>query len=159
MRRAVSIPLIVMLALLSGAASERRSWNKVRFVGGPSNVKPEQFDWNTIVTIVEQPALLSIDVAPATVFAEGLSLRLKPEAIVSISAGAAAWRSVAATPSCVVKAKPPALFGVLQKARYVGIVFESSPGKRSAVLLESRMAPEILEGLKQLTGKPIEEAP
>src|SRR5215469_15686805 len=99
MRRALSIPLIVTLAVFSGAASGPLSWKKVRFVGGPSNVKPEQFDWNTIVTIAKQPPLLSIDVAPATVFADGLGLRLKPEAIVSISAGAAAWRSVAATPS------------------------------------------------------------
>lgn len=159
MRRALSIFVLAACFAATGFPASRNSWNKVRYVGGPGNVKAEEYDWNTTVTVTSQPPLVSIDVAPATVFSAGLKLRLKPEMIVSISAGAAAWRRVSETAGCRIPAKTPALFGLLKHAVYIGLVYETEPGKRSAILLETALAPKILDALKNLTGKAIEEAP
>jgi hypothetical protein len=159
MRRALTFLLISAITAQTAVAAQRSTWNKIRYVGGSENVKAERYDWNTTVTMTKQPPLISIDVAPPTVFASGLKLRLTPEMIVSISDGAAAWRRVSETPGCRVPPKTPSLFGLLNHATYLGIVYETAPGKRSAILLESVATPEILEALHILTGKTIEEAP
>ena len=88
MRYALLIALMSML--LSGA--DRKSWSRVRYLGGSAEVKTSRYDWNTTVTVT--PALVTITIDPAKAFTERYSLRIKPSEITGLCYGPGAWRRV-----------------------------------------------------------------
>ena len=138
------------------AAEERKSWSKIRYVGGTLPVRSSQFDFNTNLTVTVNPDSLTLVIAPAKAFAPLRTLRIKPSQVVSISAGPSAWRRVSEVSGSQLPSRPPALFGLLEDHGFLGIVYQADDGSRVAVLLDSYFSMRILSVLKALTGKEIE---
>jgi hypothetical protein len=155
--RTALIYLVVATLCLPAYSADRKSWNRIRYVGGTIPMKASPYDWNTNLTISLQPPALVIEIAPASVFVPRRTVRIAPDRITSFSEGSAAWRHVAAVPGAVLPAKSPALFGLLQESGYIGIVFQDE-GKPASILLDTLLGWQILPLLKQLTGKPIEDS-
>jgi hypothetical protein len=158
MRRAVTYLIVAMALCAPVQAAERRSWNKVRYVGGTLPVPPSRYDFNAKVTISTEPDTVVIEIAPTKLFAPGQTVRLKPSQIVSLSSGTAAWRHIADLPGAKVPAKSPSLFGVLKDNGYVGIVYEDDHGNRQGILLDTLFGWQFLPALGKLSGKDIEVA-
>jgi hypothetical protein len=155
MRRIVT--WIVVLAL-AGAQSVRaggNSWNKLRYAGGTVDAKVNDFDWNTTLTVTPD----SIE----AMFAHRWTLRLKPEQVTALSYGREAHRRVADMVALSAVVTPLALFGLLHKSKvhFIGIEYHSGDGKPGAILLEAdkNNYRAILEVLKAVTGKPVQNAP
>jgi hypothetical protein len=159
MRRALTYILVGIALCTPSSAAERRSWNKIRYVGGTVPVKASPYDWNTKLTITANPDSIVVVIAPGKVFAPEQTLHIRPSQVVSLSAGPAAWSHVAEVNGAQLPAKPPSLFGVLQDNALLGIVYETDDGKLGAILLDSLFSWQILPVLKRLTGKPIEDSP
>jgi hypothetical protein len=139
--------------------ADRKSWNKIRYVGGTIPVKTSPYDWNTTLTVVAPPVEITVSIATATVPITKRVVRLKPSQVNSLSMGPVAWKRVAAVPGALLPSKPPQLFGLLQESDSFGIVFEAEDGKPAAMLLESPYSGMILTVLRRLTGKNIEDLP
>jgi hypothetical protein len=158
MRRAVTYFVVAMALCAPVQAAERRSWSKIRYVGGTIPVQASPYDFNTKLTISTEPDTIVIEIAPAKVFAQGRTVRLKPSQIVSLSSGPGAWRHIADVPGAKLPAKSPSLFGVLKENGYVGIVYEDEHGTRQGILLDTLYGWRFLPALGKLTGKDIEVA-
>jgi len=158
MRRAL-LCIIVGAACCTTAAAERKSWNRVRYVGGTIAVKPSPYDWNTTVTATSNPDSIVVVIAPAKLFTSRQTVHVKPSQIISLSAGAGAWRRVAEVPGAELPPKPPTLFGLFEHHNFLGIVYQADDGNRAALLLDSYFSGKILAVLKAITGKPIEDSP
>src|SRR5262249_46239475 len=150
MRRVLAFLLIAILADAAG-----NSWNKIRYSGGTVEAKVNPFDWNTTLTVTADA--IALQLGPRQ------SLRLKPAQVTTLSYGQEAHRRVAAMVALSVVATPLALFGILHKSKqhFVGIEFKDDNGKPGAVLLEAdkNNYRVILETLKTVTGKPVQNAP
>jgi hypothetical protein len=147
-----------MAALCAPAAgAERKSWNKIRYVGGTIPVKTSRYDWNTTLTISLNPDSIELAIAPVKAFAALRTVRMKPAQISSLSYGPAAWRRVAEVGGAQLPSKTPSLFGFMEYHGFVGIVYQMDDGTRAAILLDTPYSSwQILSVLKQLTGKEIE---
>jgi hypothetical protein len=141
-------------SMCSGA--ERKSWNKVRYVGGTISVKTSPYDWNTTVTISSNPDTVVVVIAPSSVFGRQQTVRLKPSQITSVVFGSGAWQRVAGVSGAQLPSNPPTLFGLLRDYAFIGILYQSDDGKPAAVLLDSYAAGQIGRVLEVLTGKPLE---
>jgi hypothetical protein len=139
------------------SSAERKSWTKIRYIGGTVAIKTSQFDWNTTLTVT--PDTIGIEIAPETVFAPKKTVRLKPSQVLSLSADEAAWQHVAAVGGAVLPAKHPTLFGLLRDFELFGVVYDTGDGKRGALLLDSYFSGVVLRVLSRLSGKPIENTP
>lgn len=157
MRRALTYIVVAAALCTPCPSAERKSWTKVRYIGGTVQVKTSRFDWNTTVT-VDADAIV-VDIAPATVFAPRRIVRIKPTQVVSLSAGEAAWRRVAEVAGSQLPAKQPTLFGLLQESGFVGLVYETDDGKRAAILLDTNFMWAIVPALTKVTGKQCENSP
>ena len=151
-------PLIVIAALCTSVAgAERKSWSKIRYVGGTILVKTSRYDWNTNLTISLNPDSIEVAIAPAKAFATLQTVHIKPSQIGSLSYGPAAWRRVAETGGAQLPSKTPSLFGFMDHPGFLGIVYRMDDGKRAAILLDSPyFSWNILSVLRELTGKEIE---
>jgi len=158
MRGAVTYFIVAMALCAPVRAAERRSWNKIRYVGGTISAQSSAYDFNAKLTISTEPDAIVIEIAPSKLFAQGQTVRLKPSQVLSLSSGPAAWRHVADVPGAKLPSKSPALFGVLKDNGYIGIVFEDEHGQRQAILLDSVFGWQFLPALGRLTGKDIEVA-
>ena len=91
------------------------------------------------------------------------TLRLKPAQVTALSYGREAHRRVADMMAISIVATPLALFGILHKStvHFIGIEFKSEDAKPGAVLLEAdkNNYRAILQVLKTVTGKPVQNAP
>jgi hypothetical protein len=157
-----SIVVLVAALCSSALSADRKSWNKIRYLGGTFPVKSKPYDWNTTLTVTSQPPSITVAIAPASVFAGGHTVHIAASQVMSLTAGRAAWRRVAEVDGVELPkapAKPRALFGLLQDNGALGIVYQTDDGKRAAMLLETNLAWQILPVLKALTGKTIEDAP
>src|SRR5579871_3527738 len=158
-----ALTYIVVWALLEAAlcapaeAAERRSWNKVRYLGGTIEMTASRYDWNAKITVSTQPDSIVLVIYPAKVFTSEQTIRIAPDHVLSLSGGPVAWQRLADIQGAHLPPKPPALFGLLQNYQLMAIVYDSGDGKRSAVLLESLFTWQILPILKKLTGKPIDD--
>jgi hypothetical protein len=157
MRRALR-NLVVMAAIGSLAtAAERKSWNKVQYVGGTIPVKAGQYDWNTTVTITSNPDSIAIVIAPGSVFGHQQTVRLKPSQITAVVNGPGTWQRIADVSGAQLPSKRPTLFGMLLDFALVGILYQGDDGKPAAILLNSPYASsQIIRLLEALTGKPAE---
>jgi len=155
MRRAVACILVFTIAAPGSLWADGNSWNKIRYSGGTVEAKVNPFDWNTTLTVTADAIVLQL--GPRQ------SLRLKPAQVTALSYGQEAHRRVADMVALSVVATPLALFGILHKSKqhFVGIEFKDDNGKPGAVLLEAdkNNYRVILETLKTVTGKPIQNAP
>jgi hypothetical protein len=156
----------VLLYILVGAAyctalhaAERKSWNRVRYIGGTIAVKASAYDWNTTVTATANPHSIVIAIAPAKLFTPAQTINIKPSQVISLSEGPSAWHHVAELPRAQLLQKPPTLFGLFENHGFFGIVYQADDGNRAAVLLESPYSRSILSALRALTNKPIEDLP
>jgi hypothetical protein len=156
MSRALTYCIVLATLCPPCTGAPRKSWDRIRYAGGTVQVKVSPYDWNTTLTVNDDSIVLVF--APATVFKPGLTLRLKPSQILSLSQDEAAWQRVAEVPGAVVPAKSPKLFGMLPDWGAVGIVYQADDGKRGALLLRTYLGGPILEALKKVTGKPVEAA-
>jgi len=138
-------------------AAERRSWSKLRYVGGTIPAKASRYDWNTELTA--NPDSIVVVIAPAVVFTPQQTVRIKPSQVTSLSVDEAAWRRVGEVKGAQLPAKTPALFGLLKDRGFIGIVYRTDDGKPAAMLLESLFTRRILAVLKELTGKTVETSP
>lgn len=159
MRRAVLYIIIWAACCTALHAAERKSWNRVRYVGGTLAVKANPYDWNTTVTVTANPHSIVITIAPAKLFASGQTINLKPSQVLSLSEGARAWHYVAELPRAQLLQKPPTLFGLFENHGFLGIVYQADDGNRASILLESPLSRSILSALRALTNKPIEDLP
>ena len=150
--------LIVIAALCTPASgAERKSWSKIRYVGGTIPVKTSRYDWNTTLTISLNPDSIELAIAPAKAFATLQTVRIKPSQISSLSYGPAAWRRVGEIGGAQLPSKTPSLFGFMDHPGYLGIVYREDGGKPAAILLDTPFFSwNILSVLKELTGKEIE---
>jgi hypothetical protein len=137
-------------------AEERKSWSKIRYIGGTLQIKTSPYDFNTKVTVGSNPDSFTLVVTPAKAFAALQTIRIKPAQIVSISFGPGAWRRVAEVSGAQIPSRSPALFGLLEDYGFLGIVYQAEDGKPAAILLQSYMTMRILSALKAMTGKEIE---
>ena len=150
--------LIVIAAFCSSASgAERKSWSKIRYVGGTIPVKASRYDWNTTLTVSLNPDSIELAIAPAKAFATLQTVRIKPSQISSLSYGPAAWRRVGEIGGAQLPSKTPSLFGFMDHPGYLGIVYREDGGKPAAILLDTPFFSwNILSVLKDLTGKEIE---
>jgi hypothetical protein len=149
---------IVGLAVLAThlLAGNGNSWNKIRYSGGTVPAKVNPYDWNT--TLAVTPASITL------VFAHRSSLKLAPSQVTTLSYGERAYRRLADMVTLsVVFVNPLVLFGILHESRnhFIGIEFLGDDGKKGAVLLEAdkNNYQAILEALKTVTGKPVQDSP
>jgi hypothetical protein len=159
MRRALTYMLVGILAGTAAIAAERRSWNKIHYVGGTIPIKTNPYDWNAKLTVHVNPNVIEIVISPAKLFAPQETIKLKASQVVSLSGGPAAWRHVAEVSGAQLPSKPPSLFGILQDDALLGVVYEADDGKRGAILLDSLFTWQMLPVLRRLTGKTIEDSP
>jgi hypothetical protein len=149
--------LIALIALsLQCLTAQGNSWNKIRYIGGTVAAKVNPYDWNTTLFLTSD----SIDL----VFAGRTSFRLAPSQVTALSYGEKAYRHVADMVTLsVVFVNPLVLFGVLHKSKnhFVSIEFIAGDGKNGVVLLEAdkNQYRPILEALKTVTGKPVQNSP
>jgi hypothetical protein len=157
MRRALTYLIVIAALCVAAAGAERKSWSKIRYVGGTVPVKTSRYDWNTTLTISLNPDSIELAIAPAKAFATLRTVHIKPSQISSLSYGPAAWRRVAEVAGTQLPSKTPSLFGFMEHPGYLGIVYREDDGKRGAILLDTPyFSWNILSVLKQLTGKEIE---
>src|ERR1035438_4313954 len=144
--------LTVIAALCTAAAgAERKSWSKIRYVGGTIPVKASRYDWNTTLTISLNPDSIELAIAPAKAFATLQTVRIKPSQITSLSSGPAAWRRVAEIGGAQLPSKAPSLFGFMEHPGFLGIVYRMDDGKHAAILLDTPyFSWTILSVLKEL---------
>jgi hypothetical protein len=141
------------------SAGERKSWNKVRYVGGTLPIKASPYDWNTTVTVTSNPDTVVVVIAPSSVFGHQQTLRLKPSQITSVVSGAGAWERVAEVAGAQLPSKPPTLFGLLlDPYAFMAILYQGDDGKPGAILLDSYVLYQIGRVLEAMTGKPLEYA-
>src|SRR5215467_7054838 len=128
MRRAVRyLWLAVALSALC-AAAERKSWTKVRYVGGTIPIRASPYDWNTTLTVTYKPDGITLVIAPASVFAHQQTVRLESSRITTLVAGPGAWQRVAEVSGAQLPAHPPTLFGLLQNHGFLGILYQDDNG-------------------------------
>jgi hypothetical protein len=131
------------------------SWNKLRYAGGTVEAKVNDFDWNTVLTVTPD--------AIVVVFAHRTTLRLQPVQVTALSYGQEAHRRVADMVALSFIVTPLALFGLLHtsKVHFIGIEYRTADGKAGAILLEAdkNNYRAILQVLKTVTGKPVQNAP
>ncbi len=154
MRKAVAIPAAILMSwTLVSATAPRWSWNKIRYHGGTVQVKVDPWDWNTTLVVSQDEIAMT--------FSPRVTVKIKPSQVRSISYGQEAKRRVEDVVALGVLVGPFALFGLLHVSRdeLVGIVYDTDDGKRGAVLLQSPFAKQILDRLKDVTGKQIEINP
>ena len=159
MRRALTYILVAATLSIALLGADRKSWNKIRYVGGTIPVKTSRYDWNTTLTVTQNPGSIAVVIAPAVLFTPLQTVRIKPSQVTSLSHGAAAWRRVGEVSGAQLPAKAPALFGLLSDHGFVGIVYQTDDGKPAAMLLDCYFRGQILLVLKELTGKAIEGSP
>ena len=151
MRKLVTCVAILAVPLWG----EGNSWNKIRYSGGTVEAKVNPFDWNTTLTVTSGAIVLQM--GPRQ------TLRLKPAQVAALSYGQEAHRRVADMVALSVVATPLALFGILHKStnHFIGIEYKTDDGKPGAVLLEAdkNNYRAILQVLKVVTGKPVQNAP
>jgi hypothetical protein len=162
MRTALTYLLLAAGVCTPSAAAERRSWNRIQYVGGTIQIKTSPYDWNT--TLTATPGLIEIVIAPAKLFTPQQSVRLKPSQVRSLSSGQAAWHRVgevngAELPGSQFPVARPSLFGLRTRHGFIGIVFEADDGKPAALLLDSNFSVKILQFLRTITGKSVEDSP
>jgi len=151
-QRAIALALICPQLLWA----EGNSWNKLRYSGGTVPAKVNPYDWNTTLTV--SPDIIRL------VFAGRTTLKLTPSQVTALSYGEQAYRRVADMVALsVVFVNPLVLFGILHKSKnhFIGIEFRGDDGKGGAVLLEAdkNNYRAILQALKTVTGKPVQNAP
>jgi hypothetical protein len=155
MRRIVAIAMVVAVAATGPLWGDGNSWNKIRYSGGTVEAKVNPFDWNTTLTVTGDAIVLQI--GPRQ------TLRLNPAQVTALSYGQEAHRRVADMVALSLVATPLALFGILHKSttHFIGIEYKTSDGKPGAVLLEAdkNNYRAILQVLKGVTGKPVQNAP
>jgi hypothetical protein len=139
--------------------ADRKSWNKIRYIGGTVSIKTSPYDWNTTLTVTLQSPSITVSIAPASLFSPKQTLHIAPSRVVSLSAGPAAWRVVGEIKGALLPARTPALFGLLQDNGSLGIVYQTDDGKSGGMLLETHLIWQILPVLKSITGKTIEDSP
>jgi hypothetical protein len=154
MRRALPYLLVGMTLCAPSPAAERRSWTKIRYVGGTISIKSSPYDYNTKLTISTGPDSIVMVIAPAKVFRSEQTVSIKPSQVVSLSIGTAARQRVSEVPGAQLPPQQPSLFGYMQDRSLVGIVYDSDSGKREAVLLETYEA--FLPAISKLCGREIE---
>ena len=147
------VPAVLTAQLLAGSGN---SWNKIRYSGGTVPAKVNPYDWNTALTVTPDEILL--------VFAHRTSLKLAPAQVTALTYGEQAYRRVADMVALsVVFVNPLVLFGILHqsKSHFISIEFRGNDGKNGAVLLEAdkNNYRAILEALKAVTGKPVQNQP
>ena len=136
-------------------AASGNSWTKLRYRGGTVPAKVDPYDYNTTITVNPDLIILA--------FARSITVRIKPEQVLSLSYGQEAHRKVADIVALSFVLSPLALFGLLHvsKDHFIGIVYHTEDGKSAAVLLEADKSnySAILLALKGATGKPIDKTP
>src|ERR1022692_603151 len=78
MRRGFRYLLVLAAIGALCSAAERKSWNKVQYIGGTLPIKASPYDWTTTVTITSNPDSVVVVIAPASVFGHQQTVRLKP---------------------------------------------------------------------------------
>ena len=155
MRRAVTWVVVLAMAGQQWLRADGNSWNKLRYAGGTVEAKVNDFDWNTTLTVKPD--------AIVVVFAHRTTLRLLPLQVTALSYGQEAHRRVADMVALSLVVTPLALFGLLHtsKVHFIGIEYRTADGKPGAILLEAdkNNYRAILEVLKAVTGKPVQNAP
>jgi len=155
MRKALAYVLVLAVAAPVPLWGDGNSWNKIRYGGGTVEAKVNPFDWNTTLTVAGSE--IALQIGPR------VSLRLKPSQVTALSYGQEAHRRVADMVALSLVATPLALFGILHKskAHFVGIEYQTADGKPGAVLLEAdkNNYRAILQALKAVTGKPVQNEP
>jgi hypothetical protein len=132
------------------------SWNKIRFIGGTIQAKGfDPYDWNTTLTVRSDGIVMTIG--------HRQTVRIPPVQVTAISYGQEAHRRVAEMVAVSAIIAPVALFGLLHKGKdhFIGIEYRGDDGKTASVLLEAdkNNYRVVLEALKTVTGKPVENAP
>src|SRR5579863_10136347 len=135
------------------SAAERKSWNKIRYVGGTIPIKASPYDWNTTLTVTSNPDSISLVIAPSSVFGRQQTVHLKPSQITSVVTGPGAWQRVAGVAGAQLPAKPHTLFGLIVDHAFLGILYRGDDGKPGAILIDSLMPDQIARVLEALTGK------
>ena len=155
MRKALGYLLAIAAIAAAASAGERKSWNKVRYVGGTLPIKASAYDWSTTVTITSNPDTVELTIAPSSVFAHQQKMKIKPSSITAVISGPGAWQRVADADGAHLVSKPPSLFGLLAQHAFLGIFYEGDDGKPAAILLESYFIDQIGRILEAVTGKPV----
>jgi hypothetical protein len=149
---AILLAILSVQCLLAGD----NSWNKIRFIGGTIPAKGyDPYDWNTTLVVRADGILMTIG--------HRQTLRIPPAQISTISYGQEAHRRVGEMVALSAIVTPVALFGLLHKGKdhYIGIEYHGDDGKTASVLLEAdkNNYRAVLDALKTVTGRPVENAP
>jgi len=155
MRRMLASIVALTLVASSANGADTTSWNKIRYSGGTIQTKVDPYDWNTVLTVSPSAIVM--------VFGHRQTVRIAPAQVTSLSYGLEAHRRVAEMVALSIFATPVALFGLLHKGKdhFIGIEYHGENGKPASILLEAHKDnyKAVLEALKTVTGRPVENAP
>jgi hypothetical protein len=155
MRHFITSILALTMLWSPHAWAADKSWNRIRYMGGTIQANVNPYDWNTTLTVAQDSIVL--------VFGHRQTLRLQPAQVTALSYGQEAHRRVAEMVALSVLASPVALFGILHKSKdhFIGIEYRAPDGKPASVLLEAHKDNyrAVLDALRNVTGKPVENAP
>src|ERR1035441_6512246 len=158
MRRGFRYLLVLAAIGALCSAAERKSWNKVQYIGGTLPIKASPYDWTTTVTITSNPDSVVVVVAAAA-FLQQQPTRRHTSQMTAVVCGSGAWQRVADVSGAQLPSKRPTLFGLLLDFAFVGILYQTDDGKPAAMLLNSPYASAgIGRLLEALTGRPTEYA-
>jgi len=155
MRRVLAATMAVAVWGAGILPAAGNSWNKLRYSGGTVAAKVNPYDWNTTLTV--SPDAITL------VFGGRTTLHLKPGQVTALSYGREAHRRVADMVALSFVVTPLALFGLLHesKVHFIGIEYHMDDGSHGGVLLEADKGNyrAILDVLKLVTGKPVQDRP
>src|SRR5215471_2630072 len=114
MRLALTYVVVGAILCAPLAGADRKSWNKVRYVGGTVGIKTSPYDWNTTISVTVNPDTIVISIAPAKMFSAQQTVRIKPSQIDALLFGPGAWKRVAELSGAQMPSKTPGLFGLLE---------------------------------------------
>jgi hypothetical protein len=154
-RRSITAVVILTVCWAQCVFSQPNSWNKIRYIGGTIEAKVNPYDWNTTLTVGSDAIVL--------VFAHRQALSIHSSQVISLSYGQEAHRRVAEMVALSVMVNPLALFGLFHKSKdhFIGIQYQGGDGKPAGLLLEADKSnyQAVLDALKTVSGKPVEDAP
>jgi hypothetical protein len=167
MRKALTYVLVIAAAGGLSSAPERKSWNKIRYIGGTLAIKSSSYDWDTTISISSKPDTVELVVAPSSAFGRQQMVSLKPAQITSVVNGPGAWQRVADVPGAQLPPKPHGLFGLLNRSpviigkpdAFLAILYQGDDGKLAAILLGCQAGTHtdvsLGRSLAALSGKPL----
>lgn len=152
MRTLVSMLLSLGMAINCLAQVNRGNTFRVRYNGGTTTSAVRADDWDNVMTVAPDSIVL--------ILKDGQEIKIDPNKVTGLTYGRTATRNIKGYAAAAILIHPLFGLGMLKtnKQNFIGIRYLNPDGSKAAVLLQARndRYRSLLEGLKAVTGKPVE---